>query len=122
MSVFENIEIIDHPVAHGEVNFFRIKPKSLGWIGEPEFHTDGSIIIGHSEQGHHHLMEAENVTIKSRSYDAMQVLHAIVRAPTRIYQDVAHPHDAIIIEPGEYIVMPARSFDPLSQQARLVSD
>ena len=125
MSIFDNVKIIYHPVAHGEMNFIKIERGNtkIKFDDNVEHHADGSFIIGHSEQGHHHLLENNTGTlVRSGTEEGMKILHVIVKNPSRIYQDAANPHETQMLDEGEYIIIPSRSFDPLTQQARRVMD
>ena len=85
----------------------------------------GEWIISHSESGHHHLLGAEGVEVMERTKEVpsgMRILYAIVKEPTRLYQDAATPHDSHEVSPGIYEFRIAREYDPIMEQARQVAD
>ena len=82
----------------------------------------GEFIVGHSESGHHHLLEAGGVTLLEREQNGMKILHAILKNPVALKQDAGNPHDQQTIEAGEYIIGSSLEYDPFTQQARRVAD
>ena len=84
---------------------------------------NGSFIISHSEQGHHHLLGG-NVDVMERVDVPMgaKILYAIVKEPTELFQDAATPHDPVSLGEGIYEFRIKREFDPFTEQARRVAD
>lgn len=123
MSIFKSVKDGEVTNGHGEVNFFRIKSGSVGLAGFTEIEpVAGRFIVGHSEQGHHHVLEAEGVTMKRGSEDGMEILYAILKNPVALKQDAGSPHAPQIVEPGEYIITNNVEYDPFAEQARRVAD
>ena len=86
---------------------------------------DGVIIVGESESHHHHVLDADGVTVMERTSgvpEGMRVLYAIVEKPTRLRQTAGNPHGAHTIEPGKYVIPIKREYDPFLEQARRVAD
>lgn len=112
--------------AQGEVYIRRISevpmPMACRRI-EPE---NGMLIVGHSETGHHHgFADDGSVDVLERTHDVpagARILYAIVKDPTCLKQDAAHPHEQIRMEPGVYEMRIAREFDPFAEVIRQVSD
>lgn len=109
--------------AQGEVNIRRIDamPKGLAPIS-PE---NGSFIIGHSESGNTHVIDAPGVMVMERTKDipaGMRMLYAIVERPTELRQNASVPHETISLDPGIYSFRISREFDPFSEQVRRVAD
>ena len=122
--MFDNIETL-FTNAHGEINFFRVtKGKVQAGDMKPfsEKTKDGAFIVGHSESGHHHVLESAGATVMERQLDGMRVLYAILENPGELRQGAAVPHESQTVEPGEYIITTAREYDPFTQQARRVAD
>lgn len=85
--------------------------------------NEKGFIISHSEQGHHHILSgAVDVVERVNAPAGATILHAIVKEPTKLFQDAAVPHDPISLEPGLYEFRIKREFDPFSEQARRVAD
>jgi hypothetical protein len=111
--------------AQGEVYARKIDTLPDDLVPFTERTNSGDWIVSHSESGHHHLLEAEGVTVMERTKDVpegMRILYAIVDQPTRMFQDAATPHEAHDVPPGVYELRIAREFDPLMEQARRVAD
>lgn len=86
---------------------------------------NGVIIVGESESHHHHVLDAEGVTVVERISDVpagMRILYAIVEKPTQLRQTAGNPHGAHTIEPGKYVIPIKREFNPFLEQARRVAD
>ena len=85
----------------------------------------GVIIVGESEGHHHHVLDADGVTVMERKTDVpegMRILYAIVRNPTKIHQTAGNPHGAHDVPVGIYAIRIKREFDPFAEQARRVAD
>jgi len=125
MDIFKDIKKLEHTNAHGEINFYKIIEGSVDlseFVPVTDTTQTGDIIVGHSESGHHHVLEKENVEISEFVHDGMKYFHAIVKKQNRLYQDASSPHDEQTIEPGEYIIGVSLDYDPFTQQARRVAD
>jgi hypothetical protein len=109
--------------AQGEVNIKRVDliPDGLTDIA-PE---KGAFIIGHSESGNTHVIDAPGVRVMERTKDVpqgMRILYAIVENPTMLRQNAASPHEGIALAPGMYSLKISREYDPFMEQARQVAD
>lgn len=111
--------------AQGEIYARKIDTIPGDLVAFTERNGNGDWIISHSESGHHHLLGAAGVDVMERTKDVpsgMRILYAIVKEPTRLYQDAAVPHGEHIVAPGTYEIRIAREYDPLMEQARRVAD
>lgn len=110
--------------AQGEVMIFRCvghMPAGVKPLTDLDRH--GRPIIGHSESGHHHVLErAVAVMEKPDAPAGMRILYALLDEPTALIQDAGHPHAPHMLEPGLYEFRIAREYDPFMEQARLVAD
>lgn len=111
-------------VRQGEVRMEPIKeiPECEFRLIEPK---NGVIIVGESESHHHHVLDAEGVTVMERTSNVprgMRILYAIVKKPTQLRQTAGNPHGAHTIEPGKYEIPIKREFNPFTEQARMVAD
>lgn len=123
MSVFDKIKAGEITNAHGEVNFFRVSGGEIDLQNTENVEpSKNGFIVGHSESGHHHLLEAEGVTMRRGTERGMEILHAIVKSPVHLKQDAGSPHSEQIVEPGEYIITNNIEYNPFSEQARRVAD
>ena len=122
MRTFETV------AAQGEIKLRRlgdvpVQRNQPGYTALPP--EDGKLIIGHSETGHHHVMEAEHVeaAVLDRAPEGMRILRLIVEQPTALEHLRSHDtHEPIMLAPGEYEVRIGREYDPYQQLARSVAD
>lgn len=123
MKFLDTVKKMTFTNAHGEVNFFRIDDGHLDTTGFKEFAPDkDGFIVGHSEQGHNHVLERGDVEMKYIDHEGMQVLYAIVKEPVKLKQSAGHPHAEQTIQPGEYVVTNNVEYNPFTEQVRRVAD
>lgn len=87
--------------------------------------VNGVLIVGESESHHHHVLDAEGVTVLERTSGVprgMRILYAIVEKRTTLRQTAGNPHGAHVIEPGKYEIPIKREFNPFTEMARRVAD
>ncbi len=109
----------------GEVSVFRIDQLPAFALRPHTETTKDGYVISHSESGHHHVLERTNVEVMERTEAVpagMRILYAIVREPTRLFQDASNAHGEARLAPGVYEFRIAREFDPFLEQARRVAD
>lgn len=85
----------------------------------------GKFIIGHSETGHHHVIEADgvDVAVLDHAPAGMRILRMILDNPHSLdHQRDFDKHESIKIEPGMYEVRIGREFDPYEEIARRQAD
>ena len=123
MSIFDTIKTAAVTNGHGEVNFLRIDAGTVNAAALQAVSPDAlGYIVGHSESGHHHVLEREGVTLLQGNEAGMAILYAILTKPTRLFQSAGDPHAEQIIGPGEYIITNNIDYDPWVEQARRVAD
>lgn len=106
--------------SQGEVNFIPVAatPTDATEFVAPE---NGRYIVGHSESGNLHVLDAEGVTLCRRP--GADILYAIVANPTVLRQEKSGaPHAPIPVQPGAYRIVISREFNPFTEQARRVAD
>ena len=101
--------------AQGELTLFRI-PELPGDIDPMEV-TGGRFIIGHSETGHHHVIDAgPGVEVFVRRQDPLTMFLRILadevkeRKVRLRHERNFHNHAALAISPGTYQINVAREF------------
>ncbi len=109
--------------AQGEVTIIRIGDAHRSTIeGKSLALEHGKLIIGHSETGHHHVLErfsGASVTILDRAPEGMKILRAILTEPNKLVHERGHDtHETIYLQPGEYEFRIAREFDHYAELAR----
>lgn len=116
--------------AQGEITIWRVGdlPAKRGLPSgysamRPE---NGRFIIGHSETGHHHVLdrvEGADIAVMDKPPEGMRVLRAILENPTALVHLRDHDtHEPIQLLPGEYEIRIAREFDHYAELARQSAD
>jgi len=113
--------------AQGEITIIRIGDATQKKLaGEPLKLESGRFIIGHSETGHHHVLdriEGVTVHVMERAPEGMRILHAILEKPTKLVHQRPHDtHENLELPPGEYEFRIAREFDHYAELARQSAD
>ena len=82
-------------------------------------------VIGHSETGHDHVIDADGATVGEleRPSEGMRKLYMILENPLELKHLRDHDtHETIINDPGIYEVRIAREFDHYAELARKSAD
>ena len=112
-------------VAQGEVTCRLLEgkmPSGLAPLNDAD--KAGRPIIGHSESGHHHVLERAVEVFEAPNPPAgMRVLYALLDEPTALIQDApGNPHETQLLPAGLHQFKIAREHDPFTEQARMVAD
>lgn len=120
----KTMRILETLGAQGEIRMFRVD--AIPSTAKPMTRESGKFIIGHSETGHHHVLEAEHVHVfmDEAAPEGMRVLFAILESPGSLEHlrghDTHAPHS---FEAGDKIMFRTdREYDPYEQLARSVQD
>jgi hypothetical protein len=114
--------------AQGEITIVRIGdiPKNKRIVGTPLALENGKLIIGHSETGHHHVLDrtaGATVAVMDKVPAGMKILHAILTEANSLVHERGHDtHETIELPPGEYQFRIAREFDHYAELARKSAD
>lgn len=78
---------------------------------------NGYYIIGHSETGHHHVLDRKVAEVVAgpakRNPEGMAILYAIVKEPAEVmHLRTTDTHKSVPLQPGIYEIRPAREFSP----------
>lgn len=119
MQSHEQIDFSVPPVAaQGEVYIYKLKD-DVDISGYKTQELEGGVhIIGHSETGHHHVLEPEDATVMERPAqvkvpEGMDVLYAIVDKPTEVKHLRSHDtHKPVSLPPGKYQIRTQRGYSP----------
>lgn len=112
--------------AQGEITIYRIAKhrKNAGFTPLPL--ENGRYVVGHSETGHHHVLDRTDgvqVSVMDKPPEGMRILHAILKNPTKLEHLRPHDtHEPIMLDPGEYEFRIAREYDPYAELARQSAD
>ena len=121
------MKTFDRIAAQGEITLIRIGDATgvptTGYT--PLAPENGKLVIGHSETGHHHVMEPRTAKafVADKAPEGLRILRLIVEQPTVLEHLRGHDtHEPLMVPPGEYDVRIAREHDPYAQIARRVAD
>jgi len=110
--------------AQGEIKLYRL-PDDADCTGEALAPEGGSLVIGHSETGHHHVIDREAATavVLKDAPAGMRILRLIVEKPTELrHMRPYSTHAPIALSPGKYEARIGREYDPYAELARRVAD
>lgn len=105
--------------AQGELTITKLAkaPKN---IGQPVDPVKGLLIVGHSETGHHHVVDADCATLTR--VDPFTAFLAVRKATRITHQREYDTHPAIELQPGMYEFRTGREFDPFEEAIRISAD
>jgi len=109
----------DKIAAQGELTIMLLPrvPKNIGVVVKAE---NGKLIVGHSETGHHHVVDADCATL-TRIDEFTAYLN--VSKPTQLnHLRDYDTHPAIALQPGMYRFQTGREFDPFEDVIRALMD
>lgn len=109
------MEVFKNSCAQGDVLIRRINTIPVG--ATPISPVDGSVIVTHSETGHHHTMtldRADDPAVELfQSTDNPLLAWLKVNRPTALVHNRPHDtHEPIMFEPGTYEVRRQREHSP----------
>ncbi|HZQ01378.1 MAG TPA: hypothetical protein VFB13_17670 [Reyranella sp.] len=119
---------IDKAAAQGEIYIRRVKgnPETFLAGGTPLKAEKGRYIIGHSETGHHHVMERGGVDVVEMPSPTagIRLLRMIVAQPDKelVHERPYDTHETIGFGEGLYEIRIGREYDPYAQLARQQAD
>lgn len=110
--------------AQGEITIRKIVSVPKGC--SPLALESGQFVIGHSETGHHHVLDRVKgckVSVLDNPPEGMRILYAILENPTLLkHQRPFDTHAPIELDPGVYEFRIAREYDPYGELARQQAD
>lgn len=114
---------MEYYARQGEVSIFIVDEAMPDW---PELEReDGQLIVGHSETGHHHVLERpESVeVVRKPSTGALDIMRMLVKEPTRLVHMRGHDtHNPIDLPPGNYEIRGQIERDPYADAIRRAAD
>lgn len=123
MSKFEKV------AAQGEITILRVVTATTGKTQDgykPLALENGMYVIGHSETGHHHVLEhtrGVSLVVAEKALEGMHILHAILTEPNAlVHKRPFDTHEPLALAPGEYEFRIAREYDPYAELARRSED
>jgi len=105
--------------AQGELTITKLTkaPNNIGIRVEP---VDGKLIVGHSETGHHHVVDAECATLTR--IDQFTALLDVIKMTRLDHLRECDTHPSIALQPGMYEFRTGREFDPFAETTRASQD
>lgn len=101
---------------HGEILLHPIKTLKKG---KESLHK--SFIVGHSETGHHHVLESkQEFKVIERGTDS--VLLELWGEAALVHKKQVDKHNTLKVAPGRYEVIYKTEYDPFSKLIRRVED
>ena len=98
------------PIAQGELYIRRIDSLPTGL--EPVAPEGGYVIVGHSETGHHHVMESETTTMYRAPREIFELFLTVTKDTPLTHLRSFDTHEPIILLTGNYIVRRQREYTP----------
>ena len=114
--------------AQGEIYIRRIYGDPATFLdgGKPLQPENGKLVIGHSETGHHHVMEpgGVDVMVMDHAPEGIRLLRMIVQDPEKelVHERPHDTHETLSFAPGMYELRIGREYDPYEQVARQQMD
>ena len=97
----------------GELRFMRLPNNyNIPANAEKVVPIDGKVIVGHSETGHHHVMEAERTTMYRLPDSILDCLLVVDRADELKHLRDFDTHEPLGFAPGVYKVITSREYVP----------
>lgn len=105
--------------AQGELTITKLDkpPKELGTPVAP---VGKDLIVGHSETGHHHVVDADCATLTR--LDEFTSYLKVTKATKIVHQRNFDTHPSIALQPGMYEFRTGREFDPFEDVIRKSAD
>lgn len=104
---------MNKPIRHGENLLLPVTKAVNG-----EKHT--TYIIGHSETGHHHVLESKEPFVVSES--DKEFLIELFSPAKLVHKKQMDKHNTLVINPGKYRVIKKTEYDPWQRIIREVHD
>lgn len=101
-------------VTHGEICFTPVEGTAEGKVS-----THKMYIAGHSETGHHHMLESKV------EFDVIEGVerHILIRAVAKLWHKKSHDiHETRTLAPGLYKVTLKSEYDPFQKVVRQIWD
>lgn len=103
----------DKVAAQGELRFLRLPKNFKIPAGATKVEpANGHVIVGHSETGHHHVMDAECTTMLRLPDSILECLLVVERPDELKHLREFDTHESLGFEPGIYKVTTAREHTP----------
>lgn len=103
-------------IRHGEIILHPVNELPKGKVEEHK-----SFIVGHSETGHHHVLESTNA-FKVLTSDKDSLWLEVLKPAKLVHQKTTDKHKTLPVAPGKYHVIYKTEYDPFLKVIRQVQD
>lgn len=108
--------MLNKPIRHGEV---LLQPVANFPKGKKEQHK--TFIVGHSETGHHHVLES-NEAFKVLTSDKDSLWIEVLKPANLKHLKTVDKHKTLPVAPGKYHVIYKTEYDPFAKVIERVMD
>lgn len=106
----------NQPIRHGEIMLVPVDEVPQG-----KTHKKTSHVVGHSETGHHHVLESKQEFTVLDIDKAFTYL--VLTAPAKlVHQKTVDKHKTLPVAPGKYKVVYKNEYNPFLQEIQKVQD
>lgn len=114
-----NVLSFNRIAAQGELTITKLakSPKNIGATVEP---VNGVVIVGHSETGHHHVVDTDCATLTR--IDPFTAFLNVRKATCLTHRREFDTHPPIALQEGMYEIRTGREFDPFEEEIRVSAD
>lgn len=104
------MKTFNNSIAQGELYITRVGALPSGLVAVPA--ENGLVIVGHSETGHHHVMERAKTTMYRLPEELYEAFLVVDQPDVLRHLRGFDTHHPIAFEPGFYRVRRQRQYDP----------
>jgi hypothetical protein len=97
--------------AQGELRFMKITPMDTKNLKRIDAQGD-HLVVGHSETGHHHVMDPVKTTMYKLPDSILDCLLVVEQEDTLRHLRSFDTHEPLVFTPGTYRVTTAREYTP----------
>lgn len=105
---------MNKPIRHGEI---MLVPVSEIPVGKTTHHSE--YIVGHSETGHHHVLEGK---FEVTEVDSKELYFRLFEPAKLVHQKATDRHKDLVVPAGFYKRFHDTEYDPFAQVIRAVAD
>lgn len=105
------------PIRHGEI---MLVPVDSVPAGKTSKHAE--FIVGHSETGHHHVLEAPDAQFEVTETEKNELFFRLFEPGRMVHKKTIDRHKDLVVQPGIYKRFHAVEYDPFSKVIRDVAD
>lgn len=109
---------INYAIRHGEVLLFPVSELPKGEVSQHD-----KFIVGHSETGHHHILESKTeFEVTTDTVDKAMLYIRLFEPATLVHQKSVNRHKDLKVPAGTYKIIHKTEYDPFQKIRRAVWD